>query len=184
MGSPHRRKTHMGHPTHPKKLVNPDGAIENAKALLHVANHLDADLDTKRTEALLFHGLILAIPTLLGLATELALKGLLMREVGAAPQSHDLIELFDQLPERTRRRLEEKMPGVPPVHPQLPSVFPGIREVLEENRTLFVEWRYLHERFHATTETSVLKEALSAIIDTFEEPKPPPGPSPPDARGS
>ena len=184
MDSPHRRKAHMAHERHRKKLVNPDGAIGNAKALLQVANHLDADLDIERTEALLFHGLILAIPTLLGLATELALKGLLMREVGAPPQSHDLIELFDQLPGRTRRRLVERMPGVPPVHPQLPTVFPGIREVLQEHRTLFVEWRYLHESLRATAETSRLKEALSAIIDTFEEPTPPPGPSPPDARGS
>ena len=66
------------------------------------------------------------------------------------------------------------MPGVPPVHPQLPSVFPGIRDVLQANRTLFVEWRYLHERFRASAETSALKEALSAIIDTFEEPTLPP----------
>ena len=174
----------MAHPKHSEKLVNPDGAIENAQALLLVANHLDADLDTKRAERLLFHGLILTIPTLLGLATELALKGLLMREVGTAPQSHDLIELFDQLPEGTRRRLVEKMPGVPPAHPQLPSVSPGIREVLQANRTLFVEWRYMHERRQASTETSGLKEALSAIIATSEEPAPPPEFGPPDARDS
>ena len=167
-----------------KKRVNPDGAVENAEALLQVANHLDADLDIKRTEPLLFHGLILTIPTILALATELALKGLLMREVGTAPQSHDLIELFDQLPEGTRRRLKEMMPGVPPVPPQLDSVFPSIREVLQENRTLFVEWRYQHESVRGTAEISRLKEALSAIIHTFEDPTPPPEPSPSDVRGS
>ena len=79
------------------------------------------------------------------------------------PKSHDLLELFDRLPVRTRRRLEQKMPGVPEVHPDLPSVYPGIREVLEANRTLFVEWRYLHERPQALAETSVLKEAMSVI---------------------
>ena len=48
------------------------------------------------------------------------------------------------------------MPGVPRVHPDLPSAYPGIREALEANRTLFVEWRYLHERPRALAETSVL----------------------------
>lgn len=174
----------MAYRKHPERLVNPDGAIENAQALLQVANHLDADLDIKRTEPLLFRGLILTVPTLLGLATELALKGLLMREVGTAPQSHDLIELFDQLPEGTRRHLVEKMPGAPPIHPQLPSIPPGIREVLQENRNLFAEWRYLHESRGAWTSTGMLKEALSAIIDTFEEPTPPPEINPPGARDS
>ena len=61
--------------------------MENAKALLRVANHLDADSDKEPTEPLLFHGLIIVIPTLLGLATELALKALHMREAGTSPKS-------------------------------------------------------------------------------------------------
>ena len=81
--------------------------MENAKALLRVANHLDADSDKEPTEPLLFHGLIMVIPTLLGLATELALKALHMREEGTSPKSHDLLELFDRLPAGTRRRLEQ-----------------------------------------------------------------------------
>ncbi len=156
--------------------------MDNAKALLEVADHLDADKDPKRTGPLLFHGLFIAVPTLLGLATELALKALLMREVGAPPRSHDLLDLFDHLPERTRQRLKEKMPGGPPIHPQLPSIPPGIRDVLQENRNLFAEWRYVHERRGAWAGTGMLKAALSAIIDTFEEPTPPPEFSPPDAR--
>ena len=152
------------------EVRNPSGAMENAMALLRVAEHLDADSDQRPTEPLLFHGMIIVVPTLLGLATELALKALHMRENGTFPKSHDLLELFDLLPAKTRRRLEQKMPGEPAVHPDLPSVFPGIRDVLEANRTLFVEWRYLHERPQALAETSVLKEAVSAIIDTFEEP--------------
>ena len=151
---------------------NPHGAMENAKALLRVAEHLDAASDPRPTEPLLFHGMVIVVPTLLGLATELALKALHMREDGAFPKSHDLLELFDRLPARTRRRLEQKMPGVPGVHPDLPSVFPGIREVLAANRTLFVEWRYLHERHGALAETSALKEAISTIIETFEESTP------------
>ena len=146
--------------------------MENAKGLLRVAEHLDADLDQRPTEPLLFHGVIIAIPTLLGLATELALKAPHMREEGTIPKSHDLLELFDRLRARTRRRLKQKMPGLPEVHPDLASVYPDIREVLEANLALFVEWRYLHKRPRASTETSVLKEAISAIIDTFDEPSP------------
>ena len=61
---------------------------------------------------------------------------------------------------------------------------PGIRDVFQENRNLFAEWRYLHERRGAWAGTGMLKAALSAIIDTFEEPTPPPEFSRPDARGS
>ena len=74
------------------------------------------------------------------------------------------------------------MPGVPGVHPDLPPVCPGVREALEANRTLFVEWRYLRERPRTLAETSVLKEAMSAIIDTFEEPTLFPELTLPDAR--
>ena len=110
------------------EVRNPSGAMENAKALLRVAEHLDADSDQSPTEPLLIHGVIIVVPTLLGLATELALKALHMREEGTFPKSHDLLELFERLPAKTRRRLEQKMPGEPAVHPDLPSVFPGIRE--------------------------------------------------------
>ena len=127
---------------------------ENAKALLRVANHLDAATDKEPTESLLFHGLIIVVPTLLGLAAKLALNALYIREQRTSPKSHDLLELFERLPAGLRRRLEQKMPSVPRVHPDLPSVFPGIREVLAANRTLFVEWRYLHERHGALAETS------------------------------
>ena len=164
------------------EIRNPHGAMENAKALLRVANHLDADTDKEPTQPLLFHGLTIVIPTLLGLATELALKALQMREEGTSPKSHDLLELFDRLLAGTRRRLEQKMPGVPGVHPDLPPVYPGVREALEANRTLFVEWRYLRERPRTLAETSVLKEAMSAIIDTFEEPTLSPELTLPDAR--
>ena len=74
------------------------------------------------------------------------------------------------------------MAGVPGVHPDLPPVCPGVREALEANRTLFVEWRYLRERPRTLAETSVLKEAMSAIIDTFEEPTLSPELTLPDAR--
>ena len=159
------------------EIRNPHGAMENAKALLCVANHLDADSDKEPTEPLLFHGLIIVIPTLLGLATELALKALHMREEGTYPKSHDLLELFDRLPAGTRRRLEQEMPGVPGVHSDLPSVYPGIREALEANRTLFVEWRYLHERPHghpvrdAAHQEHRVVDQVRLIVDDVCKPK-------------
>ena len=41
----------------------PHGAMQNAKALLRVAEHLDADSDQRPTESLLFHGMIIVVPT-------------------------------------------------------------------------------------------------------------------------
>ena len=52
------------------EVRNPSGAMENAKALLRVAEHLDADSDRGPTELLLVHGMIIVVPTLLGLAGE------------------------------------------------------------------------------------------------------------------
>ena len=54
--------------------------------------------------------MVIVTPTPLGLATELSLKALHMREDGTFPKSHDLLERFDPLPARTRRRFEQKMP--------------------------------------------------------------------------
>ena len=61
------------------EVRTPHGAMQNAKALLRVAEHLDADSDQRPTESLLFHGMIIVVPTLMGLATELALKALHVR---------------------------------------------------------------------------------------------------------
>lgn len=39
-----------------EEIRNPDGTMENAKALLRVTNHLDAETDKNPTDSLLFHG--------------------------------------------------------------------------------------------------------------------------------
>ena len=98
---------HMTRDNHYGGVRNLHGAMENAKVLLRVANDLDTDTDREPTESLLFHGLIIVIPTLLGLATELALRALYMREDGIPPKSHNLRELFDRLPAGTSRRLTQ-----------------------------------------------------------------------------
>ena len=93
------------------EIRTPHGAMENVKALLRVANHLDADTDKEPPESLLFHGLIVVVPTLLGLAAKLALKALYMREEGTSPKSHDLLDLFERLPagvEATSRTKDAK----------------------------------------------------------------------------
>ena len=46
------------------EIRNPHGAMENAKALLLVVNHLDADTDKEPIESPLFRGLIIVVPTL------------------------------------------------------------------------------------------------------------------------
>ena len=152
--------------------------LHNGGPPRHALGDAANDLD----EPLLFQGTAIAIPTLLALATELALKGLHMRTRGAAPRGHDLLELFERLPLETRRRLEQKMPGVLGRHPELESAYPSIRETFEANRSVFVEWRYMHEHLWLRADTSFVKNALGALIDTFEETNPHSNQSVPEVR--
>ena len=77
--------------------------------MLRVANHLGADTDKEPTEPLLFQRLTIVIPTLLELASELVLKALHMREEGSAAKCHDLLELFERLPEGAGRRIDKEI---------------------------------------------------------------------------
>ena len=148
-------------------IRDPVGVMEDAKALLQIASRLEPRLSNPDLH-LPFRGRFLACAILPGLAAELALKELIMRNTSCTPKCHDLVKLFDRLPEKTKQGLERRMPG----NPDLAFAFPpvGIRGALEANRNLFVEWRYLHERRSAHAETGVLKTAMVAMIDAFLEP--------------
>ena len=106
-------------------IRDPVRAMEDARALLQVANRLEPRL-SKPDLHLPFRGRFLACAILLGLAAELALKALIMRDTGCTPKCHELIKLFDRLPEKTKQGLEWQMPGIP----GMPHLFPpvGIRE--------------------------------------------------------
>ena len=151
-----------------------DRMIRHAKALQEVAKHvaLRQDDDTDPLEDL-FIGKLLAHPILLALATEIALKALRCRERKGPPDhGHDMVELFDALSEDTRGRLQARLPVQPdPFGAHLVQPFgAGMRKVLEFHRDTFETWRYLYEQTSIRTWPPQLDEALTAIIETYNDP--------------
>ena len=151
-----------------------DWMIRHAKALQEVAKHValrqDEDLDPLED---LFMGKLLAQPVLLALATEIALKALRCRERKGPPDyGHDLAELFDALSEDTRDRLQARLPVQPdPFGAHLVQPFGvGMRKVLEFHRDTFETWRYSYEQASIHTWPPQLDEALTAIIETYNDP--------------
>lgn len=71
---------------------------------------------------------LVAVPVVASLAVECALKALSSSQTGDFKRSHDLIELYDELPSDVRRLVEAKEPS--------------LRTILESHRHTFVEWRY------------------------------------------
>lgn len=151
----------------PEIVWHPDWMMARANELRRLVDHLDDADSSGRTEGSRLKGTSTAVPILLSFAVEIGLKAWQCRERDGPPdQTHDLLELFDALGERARRRLEAEMPEVPGPVPGLPY-YPGIREALSKNRNLFVEWRYAHERHAVFAETGVLKAALKAIVRAY-----------------
>ena len=134
-----------------------------ANELGRLVEHLDAE----KRDGEWHEGTSVAVPVLLSLAVEIGLKAWHRREGNRSPvKSHDLLELFDGLGEKTRRRLEDKMPEIPGPVPEFPN-YPGIRNALRQNKDIFTEWRYAHEHDALYAETGVLKAALKAIVDVY-----------------
>lgn len=77
-------------------------------------------------------------------ACELGMKAILMTRLDEVEKTHDLVKLYNALPEDSRRRLE--------------ADFPGIEGVLEDNRHSFEKWRYFEE--------SVGERAMVALVNT------------------
>ena len=142
---------------------NPELMMIQANELGRLVEHLDAE----KRDGEWHEGTSVAVPVLLSLAVEIGLKAWHRREGNRSPvKSHDLLELFDGLGEKTRRRLEDKMPEIPGPVPEFPN-YPGIRNALRQNKDIFTEWRYAHEHDALYAETGVLKAALKAIVDVY-----------------
>ena len=150
--------------------------MSQARALRRVAEHLDDDGKAPEPwDSRLNEGKFVAVPVLLALSTEIALKAWQCRERNGPPdQTHNLLKLFLGLGEDAQRRLSEKMPEHPSPLPGFPPAYPGMKNALSDCRNIFVEWRYSHERRHLRAETGVLKTALSAIIEAYDESSPGP----------
>ena len=151
------------------KTSDPDSMMFSARSLQQVVNSFENGTDPT-LDAYLFQGQFIAAPVLLALSMELALKAWWTREVKhrSVPKTHDLLKLFDGLPEQTRTRLENSHPELPnPSHPKLPPVREGLRSILTSNSAKFVEWRYLHELSSGMFPNGEFNDALSSVIEEF-----------------
>lgn len=145
--------------------------MSRARAFRRVAEHLDDDGKApKPWDSRLTEGKFVAVPVLLALSTEIALKAWQCRERNGSPnQTHDQLKLFLGLGADAQRQLSEKMPEYPSPLPGFPPAYPGMKNALSSCRNIFAEWRYSHEVRHLRAETGVLKTALSAIIAAYDE---------------
>ena len=77
-------------------------------------------------------------------ACEVGMKAILVTRLDEAAKTHDLLTLYGELPEDSRRRLA--------------GDFPTIAEVLDHSRQIFGKWRYF--------EQCVSEMAIRALVDT------------------
>ena len=76
-------------------------------------------------------------------ACEVGLKAILITRLDGAAKTHDLLTLYQELPDDSRRRLE--------------GDFAGIVEVLDHSRETFGRWRYF--------EQGIGEDAIRALVD-------------------
>ena len=168
-----------------KEHLDPDFMMEHARALLRVAQEVDRGNPSPASDPALFSGRLIAVPVLLSLATEIALKAWLCREGKATIRSHDLFRLFCGLEPATQKRLEE---AVQPPHqrevlellripeflegttdPCMADLY-GLRDILRIYRKAFEEWRYRYEDPWGVFAAPRLTEVLAVIIDEYFKP--------------
>ena len=176
---------------------NANSMIKNAKALQRVVKELEKNKpkpsdgwgkwDRGTEDALLFRGKFLAVPNLLSLAIELALKAWQCRERQKAPErTHDLLELSHSLEQDTQEMLEARMRKVSPdsmwaealrmqnlsplEQEMLGAKMHPLRDVLHSHSDVNICWRYIHEEsYGAQFETGEMGLALTVIIDAYEK---------------
>ncbi len=166
---------------------NADSMIKNAKALQCVVKELEKNRPKPSLQDdLLFRGTFLAVPNLLSLATEIALKAWQYRERQKAPErTHDLLKLFQSLEQETQEMLEARMRTVSPdsVWAEVPGMqnlspieqevlatkMHSLRDVLRSHSDVNIRWRYIHEETSAQFETPEIDRALTVIIDAYEK---------------
>ena len=161
--------------------LDPNLMMDHARALLRVAQEMDRGNSSPASTPDFFssYGRAIAVPVLLSLATEVALKAWRCREGKTPIRSHDLFRLFCGLEPATQKRLEAGLPSIPstlarllsddftdtpPVHHQ------GLRDILRTYRKTFEEWRYRYEDPRGMFATSRLTEVLTIIINEYSKP--------------
>ena len=170
---------------------DPDWMIDNAKALRRAAKELEPHgFNSGQTDNLLSLGVLLAVPDLLLLATEIALKAWHCKERNyAAKPTHDLLKLFQSLNIETQELMEAKMRRLShysrysedprmkhqslDVQEMFGAVMSPLRYILTSHADLYTQWRYSHEGLNANFETSEIYHALTVLIDSYEKKWPP-----------
>lgn len=147
----------------PEIFWHPEWMLHEAARLGQVVERLDAPEEGRADR---YDRSPIAVPVLLALAIELALKALQWSERdGRQPaHTHDLLVLFKGLKKDTREQIEANMPEVPGILPELPRR-PGVRTAFSRARKVFIDWRYPYEHPGLIVETADLKIALKAILD-------------------
>ena len=161
--------------------------IRSARSLQRVANELGMNsYETDSSDECSVEGKFLACPILLSLATEIALKAWQCSERQAPPErTHDLLILFKSLKQDTQEMLEARMRKVSPwsmnaeqsgmreaprdIQDMFLARTHPLRDVLSDHSDANVRWRFLYERHMETFETSEIDNALTVIIDAYNE---------------
>lgn len=142
----------------PDYRVNADGTVTvqfDTQGLGQNPRHREQEL-LATTGSLLGNGMIAAF------ACELAMKAISLTSNDEAIRTHDLLRLFDDLPGKSRARLE--------------ADFSAIRDVLKESNGTFGEWRYFEvavgpDSFKGTTDPQrvrSLAKAARVVLDEAE----------------
>ena len=120
--------------------IEDDGA-----AILHVpTKELSEDSKTSENELMRRLGSTMTIAMMSAFACELAMKAIRLTRMDEARKSHDLWQLYRDLPEDSKARIEED--------------YPEVVSVLKKARFTFDKWRY----FEANEDG----QGMSAMIDT------------------
>lgn len=166
---------------------DPYSMIRSARSLQRVANELgEKGHEPESSDEWPFEGKFLACPILLSLATEIALKAWQCSERQAPPdRTHDLLKLFKSLKQDTQEMLEARMRKVSPwsmnagqlgmheaprdVQDMFFARTHPLRDVLSDHSDANMRWRFLYERHMETFETGEIDNALTVIIDAYNE---------------
>ena len=148
--------------------------VDEAKSLQRVAKELGRNgSESSQSDSVLSKGKRRAVPILLSLATEIALKAWQVREGKKKPdQTHDLLKLFESLKPNAQEILEARMRELSP-HYQWPLTKHPLRDVLCSHKDAFERWRYGYEtiirRDGVRFDTGDIDRALTVIVDAYHD---------------
>lgn len=110
-------------------------------------------------------------PMLLGLSMELALKAWYVFDHNKTEgmRVHHLPDLFAKLKTESQEKLDSEFKhSVAPRHPNILHINYGIRNVFEQHKNAFVNWRYIYESKNMNFEQSVFTATLEMMLREFK----------------